>query len=318
MYKLNELLAGFLSYFYNTKNNMPNNLADNLIVVPLENKVLLPSVVLKINMRGRDAVALTRKHLRSSEQRKPTYIACIPLTGEPIQPKIVNNDMDESTGLSPSPNNVNAITALKDEGFIKPEDKSRLFEYGCTARIIRVQRSGLGAFTMFVEGVSRFKVDKFYAQENALHVKVKYFEEELHDEKEPSDEMIRFKALVREFLAKMKELRMPENLIQQLTKLIDSVSPPVLADLLVSVIETSFDEKLTMLATTNLKERVEKASEWMTRQLHVSTYRCSNVFCACKLLKNIMCRSLKSQSKSTLVWRANSPRNNVNSISVNK
>jgi ATP-dependent Lon protease len=67
----------------------------------------------------------------------------------------------------------------------------------------------------------------------------------------------------------MKDLRMPENLIQQLTKLIDSVSPPVLADLLVSVIETSFDEKLTMLSTINLKERVEKASEYMTRQLHV-------------------------------------------------
>ncbi|KAG1218790.1 hypothetical protein G6F68_021510 [Rhizopus microsporus] len=68
----------------------------------------------------------------------------------------------------------------------------------------------------------------------------------------------------------MKELRMPENLIQQLTKLLDSVPPPVLADLLVTVIETSFDEKLTMLATEDVKKRLEKASEWMTRQLHVS------------------------------------------------
>lgn len=229
---------------------MPTTLTDSLIVVPLENKVLLPSVVLKINMRGRDAVALTRKHLRSSEQRKPTYIACIPLTG----PAITQDSED--------------TVALKDEGFIKDQDKDRLFAYGCTARIVRVQRSGLGAFTMFVEGVSRFQVDHFFTQETALHVKVKYFDEELDND--TSDEMIRFKALVREFLAKMKDLNMPENLIQQLTKLIDSVSPPVLADLLVSVIETSFDEKLTMLATVNLKERVEKASEWMTRQLHVS------------------------------------------------
>ncbi|KAG2201527.1 hypothetical protein INT47_007404 [Mucor saturninus] len=225
-------------------------LTDSLIVVPLENKVLLPSVVLKINMRGRDAVALTRKHLRFSEQRKPTYIACIPLTGESTA--VVEED----------------AVALKDEGFIKAEDKDRLFAYGCTARIVRVQRSGLGAFTMFVEGISRFMVDDYFTHENALHVKVKYFDEEL-EENETSDEMIRFKALVREFLAKMKDLNMPENLIGQLTKLIDSVSPPVLADLLVSVIETSFDEKLTMLATISLKERVEKASEWMTRQLHV-------------------------------------------------
>lgn len=250
--------------------------SENLIVIPLENKVLLPSVVLKVNMRGRDAVALTRKHLRSNEQRKPTYVACIPLAGEPTKSTTAANREQENPNdpkHETAATTNNSITAMKDEGFIKPEDKHRLFHYGCTARIIRVQRSGLGAFTMFVEGVSRFKVDRFTTPEGStLHVKVKYMddEEQEKDLEAASDEIIRFKALVREFLAKMKDLRMPENLIQQLTKLIDSVSPPVLADLLVSVIETSFDEKLTMLSTTNLKERVEKASEWMTRQLHVS------------------------------------------------
>ncbi len=300
---LNRLLTSFFYYFFNFfkhSKNMPTLLADNLIVVPLENKVLLPSVVLKINMRGRDAVALTRKHLRSSEQRKPTYIACIPLTGEP---ELRKEDVNDS-GLTPSPNNVNAITALKDEGFIKPEDKNRLFDYGCTARIIRVQRSGLGAFTMFVEGVSRFKVDKYFTQESALHVKVKYFEEEFN-EQDSTDEMIRFKALVREFLSKMKDLRMPENLIQQLTKLIDSVTPPVLADLLVSVIETSFDEKLTMLSTTNLKDRVEKASEWMTRQLHVGFSVFINVSISTDSLIFALNRFLKFRSKFIPVWKVN-------------
>lgn len=255
--------------------------SENLIVIPLENKVLLPSVVLKVNMRGRDAVALTRKHLRSNEQRKPTYVACIPLTGEPTKTTATNDQQEQESTNDPKNatadnSNSNSVTAMRDEGFIKPEDKHRLFGYGCTARILRVQRSGLGAFTMFVEGVSRFKVDRFTTPEGStLHVKVKYMddEEQEKDLEAASDEIIRFKALVREFLAKMKDLRMPENLIQQLTKLIDSVSPPVLADLLVSVIETSFDEKLTMLSTTNLKERVEKASEWMTRQLHVSRTR---------------------------------------------
>lgn len=248
---------------------------ENLAVIPLENKVLLPSVVLKVNMRGRDAVALTRKHLRSNEQRKPTFVACIPLTGEPIKSSnsTATNDPAEEGLNDPKNSNSNSMAAIKDEGFIKPEDKHRLFHYGCTARILRVQRSGLGAFTMFVEGVSRFKVERFTTPENSstLHVKVSYMDEEEQerDLEAAGDEIPRFKALVREFLAKMKDLRMPENLIQQLTKLIDSVSPPVLADLLVSVIETSFDEKLTMLSTTNLKERVEKASEWMTRQLHV-------------------------------------------------
>ncbi|KAI7908193.1 ATP-dependent protease La [Cokeromyces recurvatus] len=239
---------------------MPTTSAeDNLIVVPLENKVLLPAVVLKINMRGRDAVALARQHLRSNEQRKPTYIACIPLINKDDQHQPVaaaTADDDESTRNT------------KDEGFIRPEEKDRLFHFGCTARIIRIQRSGLGAFTMFIEGVSRFKVQSYSQQDRSpLYVKIKIAMDNDSDEK--SDEMIRFKALVREFLVKMKELQMPANLIQQLNKLMDSVSPLLLADLLMSVIETSFDEKLIMLATTSLKERIEKASEWMTRQLHV-------------------------------------------------
>ncbi|CEI92209.1 Putative Lon protease homolog [Rhizopus microsporus] len=219
-------------------------LPDNLLVIPLENKVLLPSVVLKISMRGKDAVTLTRKHLRASEQRKPTYIACIPLTS--------------TTSVGDEP---------EIEGFIRPEDKDKLFDYGCAARILRVQRAGLGAFTMFIEGVARFKVKDIVAQDNTLYAKVNYIDQQ--DLADDDDNIIRFKALVREFLIKMKELRMPENLIQQLTKLLDSVPPPVLADLLVTVIETSFDEKLTMLATSDVKERLEKASEWMTRQLHV-------------------------------------------------
>ena len=283
--------------------------SENLIVIPLENKVLLPSVVLKVNMRGRDAVALTRKHLRSNEQRKPTYVACIPLTGEPAKSatsanreQANPNDPKHETPTTTNSSSSNSITAMKDEGFIKPEDKHRLFDYGCTARIIRVQRSGLGAFTMFVEGISRFKVDRFTTPEGStLHVKVKYMDDEEQQERDleaASDEIIRFKALVREFLAKMKDLRMPENLIQQLTKLIDSVSPPVLADLLVSVIETSFDEKLTMLSTTNLKERVEKASEWMTRQLHVS-YTPGSRHDMDSSLRMIHNRFLKYRSKCT-------------------
>jgi ATP-dependent Lon protease len=223
---------------------MANN-TDTLIVVPLENKVLLPSVVLKLSLKGKDALTLTRKHLRANEQRKPTYIACIP-----YKEKVTPNGKDGG------------------ERLIRPEDKEKLYEYGCTARIIRVQRSGLGVATVFVEGVSRFKVSRYITDgDNPLLVKADYLPEQ--PDEQNTDEFIAFKALVREFLTKMKDLQMPDTLIQQLTKLIDSVSPPVLSDLLVSVIETSFEERLDMLSTTSLKDRVRKASEWMTRQLHV-------------------------------------------------
>ncbi|CAO3701840.1 unnamed protein product [Rhizopus stolonifer] len=223
-------LSSFFFYIYTYISilTMTSTLPERLAVLPLENKVLLPSVVLKISMRGKDAVSLTRQHLRSNEKRQPTYLACIPITAS-------NNE---------------------------------LFTHGCTARILRIQRAGLGAFSLFLEGVSRFQVKQLETKDEQTFAQVSYLKSET-DSNDQEEEMVRFKALVKEFLSKMKELRMPENLVQQLTKLLDSVPSPVLADLLVTVIETSFDEKLTMLSTADPKERLKKASEWMTRQLHV-------------------------------------------------
>lgn len=216
-------------------------LPDSLLVVPLENSVILPSVVLKISMRGKDATSLSRKHMLSTDQQNPVYIACIPFTSK--------------------------STTNESEGAIQLQDKDRLFNYGCVARILRVTRAGLGAFTLFIEGVARFKVKDVYMQENRLHARVSYVStQEISD---TDDDMIRFKALVQEFLSKMQELQMPQSLFQQLTKLLGSVPSSGLADLLMTVIETSFDEKLSMLATLDIKERIEKVSGWMTRQLHV-------------------------------------------------
>ncbi|KAG1468539.1 hypothetical protein G6F56_003776 [Rhizopus delemar] len=208
-----------------------SSLPDQLIIVPLENEVVLPSVVIKICLRGKDATTLAHQHMISSRQRSSTYIACIPM-----------------------------ITATTDSL------QENLFDYGCTAKILRVERASLGAFTMHIEGVARFKTLQI-KQENAWMAQVSYFEEQEmsnHDE-----DIIQFRALVQTFLDRIKELQMPENLLDRLTQLLDSVSSSNLADLLVTVIEVSFNEKLTMLSTLNTRERIGKASDWIKRQLHM-------------------------------------------------
>ncbi|KAI8366033.1 ATP-dependent protease La [Radiomyces spectabilis] len=236
-------------------------LPDTMLVIPLYNKVLLPSVVMKLTMRGRDAIALTRKHRRMSDQRKTTYLACIPLSASPE---------DKNATLQPS-----TMTELPDDmkeqqGFVKDEEKDRLYTHGCAARIVRIQRSGLGVFSVFIEGVARFHVEKYIEDTAGLIAKVSYPPAEGKEALEQAkDEIIAFKALVREFTTKMRDLQLPDTLIQQLSKLVDTLSPAVLADLMMSVIETSFDEKLFMLSTMDVKERLAKASEWMARQLHV-------------------------------------------------
>ncbi|SAM06578.1 hypothetical protein [Absidia glauca] len=266
-----------------------SNLPDSLVVVPLENKVLLPSVVLKLTMKGKDASNLTRKHFRLSEQRKAAYVVVIPMK-QSAQPSMPSQDDaagdDKTLKKSASSNNGGDTTSTSlvkqsssqvadDQLLLEPHERDLLYDYGCVARILRVQRSGLGVFSVFVEGVSRCKVDKllppgYEGMTTATMAKVTYLESPVKQQMEDvKDDLIAFRALAKEFLSKIRELQLPDHLTAQLSKLIDNVSPLTLADLLVSVIETSFEEKLLMLSMTDPKERLVKASEWMTRQLHV-------------------------------------------------
>ncbi|KAI8335697.1 ATP-dependent protease La [Chlamydoabsidia padenii] len=255
-------------------------LPDALVVVPLESKVLLPSVVLKCTLKGKDAADLIRKHFRPTEQRKPTYVVCIPLkpTDKPLpsSSSLTNPTLEDTINKktstitkqqSTSPTNDDDHTVL-----LQPHERDMLYDYGCVARVLRIQRSSLGVFTIFVEGVGRCKIDHLLPSIDpaVTLAKVIHLDSPSKQELEAAkDDLIAFRALAKEFLLKMRELQLPDTLTNQLSKLIDNVSPLTLADLLVSVIETSLDEKLWMLSATNVKDRLAKASEWMTRQLHV-------------------------------------------------
>ncbi|CAO3631469.1 unnamed protein product [Cunninghamella echinulata] len=265
-------------------------LPDSLTVIPLENKVLLPFVVLKLTMHGKDT-NLTRKYFKLAEQRKPLHVVCVPYLTKKQQQKdntisTTDNENNNDNNITKTTNTTkdpktNATTTSTtivikkgntDSLFITSDDHDKLYSYGCVSRIIRVQRAGLGAFSVFVEGITRCKIEKLsiLASEGTTVAKVTYPEQPTKIQLDNlKDDFIAFKALSKEFLSKMRELNLPDTLTTQLSKLIDNVSSLTLSDLLISVIETTLDEKLYMLSTTNVKERLAKASEWLTRQLHV-------------------------------------------------
>ncbi|KAI9303681.1 ATP-dependent protease La [Cunninghamella echinulata] len=217
-------------------------LPDSLTVIPLENKVLLPSVVLKLTMHGKDATNLTRKYFKLAEQRKPLHVVCVPYLTKKQQKDNSNTD----------------------NLFLTSDDHDKLYSYGCVSRIIRVQRAGLGAFSVFVEGITRCKIEKLsiLSSEGTTVAKVTYPDQPTKIQLDNlKDDFIAFKALSKEFLSKMRELNLPDTLTTQLSKLIDNVSPLTLSDLLISVIETTLDEKLYMLSTANISEQIHSSIE---------------------------------------------------------
>lgn len=282
-----------------------NNHPENMIVIPLEGKVLLPSVVLRLMIRGKQANELTKMYFRqvsaSQATKKPMvdiYVACIPLHpqfnsnkksslllqggGQQENDQIVSQ-APQVPCPPPSTNTGEKKDGQQDdasEGLVCKMDRHRLLQVGCLARIIRVQRSGANLFGIFVEGVTRFKVNHFYQNTPSMSpypgcwmVNASYVEDDVRIIKELSakerENIIAFKELSQIFVTKMRELQLPETLLQQLSKVVNTTPVSLLADLLVALIETTFEERLIMLSTPLLSERIRLASEWMTRQLHV-------------------------------------------------
>ncbi|KAI9255208.1 ATP-dependent protease La [Phascolomyces articulosus] len=264
---------------------MPS-LSESLIVVPLEKKVLLPSVVIKVTLRGREATLLVRKHFKQQEyQRSPLHLACIPVKPLPSISKSKNTSstspskiddisqppQEAGSALIPQPTGTTAVTNNKDQGekLVPNQMKPLLFNYGCTGRIVRVQRLGTGAYGIFLEGLSRCKIGSYDQEEGSGLVTAKVNYVSNVTEQQAKGDMIKFLALAREFVNKMRDLQIPQSLVEQLAGLLDTQPVPIMADMLVCMIETTFEEKLSLLATEDVRQRLNKASKWMTRQLHV-------------------------------------------------
>ncbi|KAI7885711.1 ATP-dependent protease La [Lichtheimia hyalospora FSU 10163] len=232
-----------------------SNTRDNLLVVPLNNKVLLPSVVLRLELSGHQAEYLVHKYTSSQQDgtkdSKVTtlpVIACIPFKSS------TNINNDRKLSWMDDPHNV-------------------LCEYGCTGRITRIVQQRDPASThereaicydIYVEGLARFKALSYEQDTNGLRVRVRHVSN--RSEREAREAMAIFSTTtVPKFLQRLETLQVP--LAQQLQERISTLPLPVLADLLVSIINTSYEERLSMLMTESVKDRIDLAQRWLAREI---------------------------------------------------
>jgi ATP-dependent Lon protease len=255
-------------------------LPDTLAVIPLNSKVLLPSVVTKVIVNGDAAAYIARalKVVRKDRSKQIIYLAIVPVCPSASE-KTLKATIEGNFGADGDSESV----VKTDKFTIKSKTESdkngsalNLFHFGCAARVIQVEKSDStkDSLTLFLQGICRFHVDKLSTSENVLMAQVTHYPEPMDmaaqkDDEEFNDTLLEFRSLSREFINKMKDLKIPGALLAQLSKVIDKSPPSQLANLLASVIETTFDEKLEILETTDLRMRLKKVNEWMTRQLHV-------------------------------------------------
>ncbi|KAF9922555.1 hypothetical protein FBU30_007322 [Linnemannia zychae] len=275
-------------------------------VLPLHDKVLLPGVVTRMQITRRDSIPLFEQILRTYDSRELSkcIIGAFPVRPSPnstIQQKgpadnsaaLTSGKSDtKNTGkgilphgelivpgpspLLPNPRSSNsnskderALVSLRTSSSVNP---AHIHSTGCAARLIRLERA-VGGFTVVLEGLVRLRLNKFTSHSPYFEADVTPLLDKAvgKSDQELQDQIVALRSTSKEFVSLLQSLKLPAPVLTQLQKFLDNVTvmPGQVVDLLMSTIESSLDEKIMILDAIDLKDRIAKAIELLTRQIHV-------------------------------------------------
>ena len=105
------------------------------------------------------------------------------------------------------------------------------------------------------------------------------------NDQELQDHIVALRSTSKEFVSLLQTLKLPAPVLTQLQKFLENVGliPGQVVDLLMSTIESTLEEKVIILDAVDLKDRIPKAVELLTRQIHVGHSFC--LFLRCLLLR---------------------------------
>ncbi|KAF9199461.1 hypothetical protein BGZ49_010397 [Haplosporangium sp. Z 27] len=249
-----------------------------LSLLPLQDKVLLPGVVTRQQITRHDAVPLLERVLRTfdSKELSKCIIGVFPTSAKD------DNDSDSKSKISKS--RKNGISDRGNEDFAPtrpgsnnssnpvPLSPSSFHTTGCAARIVRLERI-VGGFAVVLEGLVRVRLNKIVTQTPFFEANVTPLPDKTVDknDQELQDQILALQSISKEFVTLLQALKLPATILSQLQRfLADSATTPgQVVDLLMSTIESSYNEKLAILDAVDLKERIPKSIELLTRQIHV-------------------------------------------------
>jgi ATP-dependent Lon protease len=143
-----------------------------------------------------------------------------------------------------------------------------MYQTGCAARILKVIKLAKDNFSVILQGVARVKIQDYLAHDPFITARVSSVPD-------PTGADVELDALVMNLkdIAKRVIKLMPE-LPKEAGALVDSVTEPgQLADLITSNLELQVDEKQDILETFDLKTRMRKVLQFLSRQLEVLKVR---------------------------------------------
>ncbi|EEP80385.1 ATP-dependent protease La [Uncinocarpus reesii 1704] len=241
-----------------------NSRTMKLPLVPLaKGTLLLPGTSLRIPLADRPdiPILLTSIFSRSSQRygNAPVVIGCVPL-GSPLLSKdgqrLLNNGDEESK---------NGQANVK----IDPAraSKADLFAHGTVAKVIGVQGRPNSEPYMLVEGAKRFTIRKITKEKPHFEAEITVYDEPVpHSIDDEIPELFdQLKQLSREFLALLRLASMFSSKSGHVTARCEEAGS--LADFMAEIADGSFEEKLRILASLDLKVRLERVIDLLVKQV---------------------------------------------------
>ncbi|MEM1007970.1 MAG: endopeptidase La [Myxococcota bacterium] len=161
-----------------------------------------------------------------------------------------------------------AIVTQKDPEVEDPVEDD-LYRIGTLARILKIQKTGRNTYSLMVQGVQRIELQRILSDEPYWISEVSPVKEETQADDlqlNALDQTLR--KVAREVIKLTPEL--PRGAEKMLSELKD---PGQLADMIASTLDISLEEKMKVLSTFDIKERLDTTLEMLSRIKEVLSVR---------------------------------------------
>ena len=250
-----------------------------LPLLPLpHNVVLLPGISVRIPLANRADIAAILAHIYSKAstprpEPNSVTIGCVPVNSPYLSPdgQRMIEDADASKNEKP--------VAPIDPAYARKPD---LFKYGTLARVTGVQGRTPAELTLIVEGVSRFRVEKFTKERPYFEARVAIHEDErvLVDDARVVELFEQLRQLSRELIALVRlsallprgpsSISLNPLVLRRLELFVTQrniQNAGVVADFVSTMINCTHEDKLRILASLLVPERLERVVEILQKQI---------------------------------------------------
>ncbi|KAI0220973.1 hypothetical protein L0F63_004427 [Massospora cicadina] len=253
---------------------MENQFPDVIPVLPLVDRVLFPGLVVRLLVR-RAAKANGVSNLDSLNERNGSQESSLFVSAGFIDKLAAEIESGKKPYLACLP--FASSEALSGDSQVwdhSPQVPLKYFKgkVACVARVVSARKSSVFAngVSLVLEGISRARIADVSLGESGIPLAQVFAildsgslsnkEKLLHTT---------LKSTATELVNILKDLNLPTMMLSQMQQLLDQTTPTSLADLVVSITEADFEDKLAVLEAVDLETRLTRAIEMLKAQVNL-------------------------------------------------